>query len=108
MHPSINRNVDLQNSIIINLSGVGLKINVSTEQFNFNLNLSSLDIGPSDRIFTERIILCPTSYRQNLSNKDRDSIRPNNNLIITPGNDGDINSANDTEKDKIRKEGIEV
>ena len=98
MHPSINRNVDIKNSIIVNFSGVELKINLSTEQFNFNLGLDSLDIGPSDRIFTERIILCPTSYRQNLSNKDRDSIRPNNNLIITPGNDGDINSANDTEK----------
>ena len=98
MHPSINRNVDLQNSIIINLSGVGLKINVSTEQFNFNLNLSSLDIGPSDRIYAERVILCPTSYRENLLNKDNNGINPNNNLIITPGLDSDINSANDVEK----------
>ena len=70
MHPSINRNVDIKNSIIVNFSGVELKINLSQEQFNFNLGLDSLDIGPSDRIFTERIILCPTSYRQNLSNKD--------------------------------------
>ena len=98
MHPSINRNVDIKNSIIINFSGVELKINLSPEQFNFNLGLGSVDIGPSDRILTERVILCPTSYRQNISNKDKDNIRPNDNLIITPGNDSDINSANDTEK----------
>ena len=98
MHPSINRNVDIKNSIIVNFSGVELKINLSPEQFNFNLGLGSVDIGPSDRILTERVILCPTSYRQNISNKDKDNIRPNDNLIITPGNDSDINSANDTEK----------
>ena len=98
MHPSINRNVDIKNSIIVNFSGVELKINLSPEQFNFNLGLGSVDIGPSDRILTERVILCPTSYRQNISNKDKDNIRPNDNLIITPGNDSDINSANDIEK----------
>ena len=97
MHPSINRNVDIKNSIIVNMSGVELKIDLSTEQFNFNLGLGSLDIGPSDRIYAERIILCPTSYRTNLSQKE-DNLMPNNNLIITPGNDNDINSANDSEK----------
>ena len=98
MHPSIKRNVDIKNSIIVNLSGIELKIQLSPEQFNFNLGLNSFDIGPSDRIYTERVILCPTSYRQDLSNKDNDNLMPNNNLIITPGNDNDINSANDTEK----------
>ena len=98
MHPSINRNVDMKNSIIINFSGVELKINLSPEQFNFNLGLGTLDIGPSDRIFTERVILCPTSYRPDLSKKQDNNIMPNNNLIITPGNDNDINSVNDSEK----------
>ena len=98
MHPSINRNVDMKNSIIINFSGVEFKINLSPEQFNFNLGLGTLDIGPSDRIFTERVILCPTSYRPDLSKKQDNNIMPNNNLIITPGNDNDINSVNDSEK----------
>ncbi len=98
MHPSINRNVDIKNSIIINFSGIDLKLGLSPDQFNFNLGLGSLDIGPSDRIYAERIILCPTSYRENITNKDNENIMPNNNLIITPGNDNDINSANDTEK----------
>ena len=98
MHPSINRNVDIKNSIIINLSNIELKLGLSPDQFNFNLGLGSLDIGPSDRIYAERVILCPTSYRENISNKDNESIIPNNNLIITPGNDNDINSVNDIEK----------
>ena len=100
MHPSINRNVDLKNSIIINLSGIQLKLELSNEQFNFNLGLGSLDIGPSDRIYAERVILCPTSYRDNLTKKEdeKDNLMPNNNLIITPINENDINSANNTEK----------
>ena len=98
MHPSINRNVDIKNSIIINFSGLEMKMELSNSQFNFNLGLASLDIGPSDRIFAERVILCPTSYRENLDKKNDDNLMPNNNLIITPGNDNDVNSANDTEK----------
>ena len=105
MHPSINRNVDIKNSIIINFSGIELKLGLSPDQFNFNLGLGSLDIGPSDRIYAERIILCPTSYRENISNKDNENVMPNNNLIITPGND-DINLVNISEKKEAGLTGL--
>ena len=87
LHPSLNRSIDINNNIVINTQGIEIKIQISSEQFNFNLGVNSLDIGQKDIIYGERIILCPTSYRtdnstnQNLSNsKSNIFYAPTNNL----------------------------
>ena len=66
LHPSLNRNVDINNNIVINTSGFDIKIEVSPEQFNFNFGVLSLDIGPKDVFHGERVILKPTTYRTNI------------------------------------------
>ena len=66
LHPSLNRNVDIKNNLVINTSGIDIKIEVSPEQFNFNFGFLSLDIGPRDVFYGERVILKPTTYRANL------------------------------------------
>ena len=90
LHPSLNRSVDINNRIIINFSGLEMKIEVSQEQFNFNLGLLSIDIGTSDVIRGERVILCPTSYRTNFTNQKIDNNNNSNLMIIS--NSNSINS----------------
>jgi len=104
IHPSLERNVDISNNITINTSGIEVKIDVSPEQFNFGFGVFSVDIGPSDTIYGERVILNPTSYRQNLAQKNipMDS----NNMINTPGDDNDIYSFNETLKSKAGLTGL--
>ena len=102
LHPSLNRNVDINNKIIINFSGIEIKLEVSQQQFNFNFGILSIDIGPSDLIYGERVILCPTSYRTNFPNNTYTS---NNNLIITPGGN-DLNFAKEQEKREAGLNGL--
>ena len=89
IHPSLNRNIDLNNNIIINFAGFEIKIDISPEQFNFNLGLNSLDIGLKDKISGERVIICPTSYRtteifpQNLGVSKSIILNPNANNITS-------------------------
>ena len=100
IHPKINRNIDINNNIIINFSGLEIKIEISPEQFNFNLGLNSLDIGQKDIISGERIILCPTSYRAgSLFAKHLDV---SNKLIITPN----VNSVTSIYEEEKRQAGI--
>ena len=93
LHPSLNRNVDINNRIIINTYGIEIKLEITPKQFNFDFGITSLDIGPSDLIYGERIILCPTSYRSNFPGLYANS----NNIIITPNNN-DINNVHEQEK----------
>ena len=95
LHPSLNRNIDINNNIVINFSGIDIKIGISPEQFNFNLGLQTIDIGTRELIYGERVILCPTSYRTNLLNQDKGIY--NSNIIITP-TDNNINTIHEQQK----------
>ena len=94
IHPSLDRNVDINNKIVINTSGIEIKIDISPQQFNFNFGILSIDIGPSDIIYGERVILNPTSYRTNFSQQN---IPLDKSMIITPSSN-DINSYHEKEK----------
>ena len=93
LHPSLNRSVDINNRIIINTYGIEIKLEITPKQFNFDFGITSLDIGPSDLIYGERIILCPTSYRSNFP-----GLYANNNSIIITPNNSDINNVHEQEK----------
>ena len=66
IHPSLNKNIDINNNIFVNFTGLEIKVEASPQQFNFSLGINSLDIGQKDIIYGERVILCPTSYRTGL------------------------------------------
>ena len=100
LHPSLNRDIDLNNNIVINTFGIEIKIEISPEQFNFNFGITSLDIGQKDIIYGERIILCPTSYRSNINNRDLGS--SSNSFIITQNN----NTINEIHEEEKRQAGI--
>ena len=89
LHPSLNRSVDINNKILVNFAGIEMKIEVSQEQFNFNLGLLSIDIGPSDIIHGERVILCPTSHRTIFTNQKNDV---NNSNLMIISNSSTINT----------------
>ena len=103
IHPSLERNVDISNNITINTSGIDVKIDVSPEQFNFGFGVLSVDIGPSDTIYGERVILNPTSYRQNITEKNLPM--DNNNMINTPG-ENDMYLYNENLKSKAGLTGL--
>ena len=103
VHPSLNRNVDINNKIIVNFSGIEIKLDVSQQQFNCNFGILSIDIGPSDLIYGERVILCPTSYRTNFPNNN--TYTSDNNLIITPSGN-DLNFAKEQEKREAGLNGL--
>ena len=103
IHPSLERNVDISNNITINASGIDVKIDVSPEQFNFSFGVLSVDIGPSDTIYGERVILNPTSYRQNVTEKNLPM--DNNNMINTPG-ENDMYLYNEKLKSKAGLTGL--
>ena len=77
-----------------------IKIEISPEQFNFNLGLNSLDLGQKDIINGERIILCPTSYRASAVLAKHLGI--SNKLIITPN----VNSVTSIHEEERRQAGI--
>ena len=101
LHPSLNRNVDISNNIVINTSGIDIKIEVSPEQFNFNLGVLSLDIGPSDVFYGERVILKPTTYRTSLV-QDNNPIL-NKDLFLE---DNNINTYQELGKDEAGLAGL--
>lgn len=103
VHPSLNRNVDINNKIIVNFSGIEIKLDVSQQQFNCNFGILSIDIGPSDLIYGERVILCPTSYRTNFPNNN--TYTSDNNLIMTPSGN-DLNFAKEQEKREAGLNGL--
>ena len=103
IHPSLERNVDIQNNITINFSGIDMKIDVSPEQFNFGFGVLSVDIGPSDIIYGERVILNPTSYRKNLA---QNNIPMDNNNMINTAGENDTYLYNENEKSKAGLTGL--
>ena len=101
LYPSLNRNVDISNNIVINTSGIDIKIEVSAEQFNFNFSVLSLDIGPKDVFYGERVILKPTTYRASLV-QDNNLIL-NNDLALE---DNNINTYQELGKDEAGLAGL--
>ena len=103
IHPSLNRNIDLNNNIVINTQGIEIKIQISSEQFNFNFGVNSLDIGQKDIIYGERIILCPTSYRtDNTTNQSLANSKSN--IFYTPTNN--LSSLYEAEKREAGLSGL--
>ena len=75
LHSSLDDKVKEYISICIN--GVEIKIRLDKTIFEFNLKVKTIDLGPSNLIVGERIIIQPKSYRKAIPEQSMTSLKTN-------------------------------
>ena len=62
IHPSVQK--ENLNYLIFKINDISTKILLSKEKFDFNINTKTIDFGPYNLVYGERVILCQDSYRK--------------------------------------------
>ena len=62
IYPSVQR--ENLNYLIFKINDISTKILLSKEKFDFNINTKTIDFGPYNLVYGERVILCQDSYRK--------------------------------------------
>ena len=75
LHSSLDDKVKEYISICIN--GVEIKIRLDKTIFEFNLKVKTIDLGPSNLIVGERVIIQPKSYRKAIPEQSMTSLKTN-------------------------------
>ena len=75
LHSSLDDKVKEYISICVN--GVEIKIRLDKTIFEFNLKVKTIDLGPSNLIVGERVIIQPKSYRKAIPEQSMTSLKTN-------------------------------
>ena len=62
VYPSVQK--ENLNYLIFKINDISTKILLSKEKFDFNINTKTIDFGPYNLVYGERVILCQDSYRK--------------------------------------------
>ena len=73
MYPSLE--VINENQISLSVNGIEIKIKLAKDKFNFNFKVKTFDLGPSNLIMGERVILQPKSYRKAIPEQSMTSLK---------------------------------
>lgn len=52
------------NYLIFKINDISSKVILSKEKFELNISTKTIDFGPFNLIYGERVLLCPESYRK--------------------------------------------
>ena len=80
LHSPLNENV--HNYISLSVNGIEIKIKLTKEKFDFDFKIKTIDLGPSNLIIGQRVIIQPKSYRKAISDKNYSSINTSNYYTI--------------------------
>ena len=75
LHSSLDDKV--KEYISISINGVEIKIRLDKTIFEFNLKVKTIDLGPSNLIVGERVIIQPKSYRKAIPEQSMTSLKTN-------------------------------
>ena len=75
MYPSLE--IINENQISISVNGIEIKIKLAKDKFQFNFKVKTFDLGPSNLITGERVILQPKSYRKAIPEQSMTSLKSN-------------------------------
>ena len=114
----------IQDYISLSINGVEIKIKLTTEKFDFNFKIKTVDLGPSRLHIGQRVIIQPRSYRKAIPEQNMTSLNSNipygnlstYNYVSLPNSDlgsritGLIKKYNPKHEEKIKKidEAIEL
>ena len=114
----------MQDYISLSINGVEIKIKLTTEKFDFNFKIKTVDLGPSRLHIGQRVIIQPKSYRKAIPEQNMTSLNSNipygnlstYNYVSLPNSDlgsritGLIKKYNPKHEEKIKKidEAIEL
>ena len=73
MYPSLE--VINENQISLSVNGIEIKIKLAKDKFNFNFKVKTFDLGPTNLIMGERVILQPKSYRKAIPEQSMTSLK---------------------------------
>ena len=65
------------NHISLSVNGIEIKIRLAKDKFEFNFKIKTFDLGPSNLIMGERVILQPKSYRKAIPEPSMTSLKSN-------------------------------
>ena len=65
------------NHISLSVNGIEIKIRLAKDKFEFNFKVKTFDLGPSNLIMGERVILQPKSYRKAIPEPSMTSLKSN-------------------------------
>ena len=63
--------------ISLSINGIEIKIKLNKEKFELNFKIKTFDLGPSNLIMGERIIIQPKSYRKAIPEQSMTSLKSN-------------------------------
>ena len=75
MYPSLE--IINENQISLSVNGIEIKIKLAKDKFQFNFKVKTFDLGPSNLITGERVILQPKSYRKAIPEQSMTSLKSN-------------------------------
>ena len=107
----------MQDYISLSINGVEIKIKLTTEKFDFNFKIKTVDLGPSNLHIGQRVIIQPKSYRKAIPEQNMTSLNSNipygnlstYNYVSLPNSDlgsritGLIKKYNPKHEEKIKK-----
>ena len=107
----------MQDYISLSINGVEIKIKLTTEKFDFNFKIKTVDLGPSRLHIGQRVIIQPRSYRKAIPEQNMTSLNSNipygnlatYNYVSVPNSDlgsritGLIKKYNPKHEEKIKK-----
>ena len=75
MYPNLKDK--FQEYISLSVNGLEIKIKLAKDKFDFNFKVKTFDLGPSNLITGERVILQPKSYRKAFPEQSMTSLKSN-------------------------------
>ena len=75
MYPNLKNK--FQEYISLSVNGIEIKIRLAKDKFDFNFKVKTFDLGPSNLITGERVILQPKSYRKAIPEQSMTSLKSN-------------------------------